>query len=157
MTDNWVKALGIDYGKVRIGLAVSDDLGMLAHPLKTIPGNGETDPAELIAQVVNERGIKDLVIGMPYHSDGRESTISKEVSVFITKLKEKLGDNFPIHEVDELMTTKTAREKLRQAGRKQRETKGILDQAAAAEILQDWLNRRADSAFPEIDLYPDED
>lgn len=157
MSDEWVKALGIDYGTVRIGLAVSDDIGMLAHPLKTISGKPEDNPLEEIAATVEERQIKDIVIGMPRHSDGRESTMSKLVAEFVTKLQARLGEDFPVHEVDELMTSKIASEKLAQAGKKSRDHKAILDQAAAVEILQDWLNRRADTIFPEIDLFPEED
>jgi putative Holliday junction resolvase len=156
MDDEWVKAMGIDYGKVRIGLATSDDLGMLAHPFQTIPGKPEDHPVETIVEIVRERGIKDLVIGMPDHSDGRESTISKEVRKFIARLRDALGEEFPIHEVDELRTTRTAREKLQQAGKKQKEMKGLLDQAAAMEILQDWLNRRVESQVMNIDFPPGE-
>ena len=157
-----VKALGIDYGKVRIGLATSDDLGMLAHPLKTISGKPEDSPVGVIVEIIEERGIRDLVIGIPFHSDGRESTMSREVVRFIALLREKLGEDFSIHEVDELMTTKIAREKLQQAGKKKQQVNGIVDQLAAVEILQDWLNRQADEAaahslLPDIDLYPDED
>ncbi|MDF1754614.1 MAG: Holliday junction resolvase RuvX [Verrucomicrobiales bacterium] len=157
MAEEWVKALGIDYGTVRIGLATSDDIGMLAHPFQTISGKSEDNPAQVIHQIVKERGIKDIVIGLPLHSDGSESTMSKEVAKFVVKLRKELGENFPIHEVDELRTTRTAREKLQQAGKKEKEVKGILDQVAAAEILQDWLDQRAGSLLPDIDLFPEED
>ena len=155
MEDDWVKALGIDFGKVRIGLATSDDLGMLAHPLETISGKSDDEPIEVILKVVEQRGIRDIVIGLPLHADGSDSTMSCEVKTFAGLLKEKLEDGISIHLVDEWASTKAAREKLLAAGKKERDHQPVLDQLAAVEILQDWLNQRADLLSPEIDLLID--
>jgi putative Holliday junction resolvase len=140
MTDEWIRVLGIDYGTVRIGLAVSDDLGMFAHPLKTISGKADDRPAEEIAGIVRERGIREIVIGLPLHADGRESTMSRAVLKFIEILRERLGDEIPIHQVDEWASSKTARHKIESSGRKKKDIEQILDQAAAMEILQGWLD-----------------
>ncbi len=156
MTDNWVKALGIDYGKVRIGLATSDDLGMFAHPLLTISGKAEDQPEATIFNLIKERGIREVVIGLPLYSSGAESAMSREVVAFVARLREGLGDDFPIHQVDELGTTKSAREKLQQAGRKQKDQKAILDQAAAVEILQTWLDQRSNPLLPLDDFSEEE-
>jgi putative holliday junction resolvase len=156
MADNWVKALGIDYGKARIGLATSDDLGMFAHPLCTISGKPGDQPEAAILKIVQERGIREIVIGLPLYSSGAESEMSREVRAFVGRLREILGSDFPIHWMDELMTTRTAREKLQQAGKKLKDQKAILDQAAAVEILQEWLNQRSHSLFP-IEDFPEEE
>ena len=109
MSENeWVRALGIDYGTVRIGLATSDDLGMFAHPCQTISGKPEHNPVETIAKIIEERGIKEIVIGLPLHADGRESTMSKAVVKFIEQLHQKIGAEFTIRQVDELGSTKSA-------------------------------------------------
>lgn len=144
MSDDWVKALGIDYGTVRIGLAVSDDLGLMAHPLKTVSGKKEDNPVESILEVIRDRSIDDIVIGLPLHSDGRESSMSRKVQNFVKQLRRELGTEFPIHLVDELRTTRHAHAKLIEAGRREKDIGAILDQAAAAEILQQWLDARVD-------------
>ncbi len=157
MSDDWVRALGIDYGTVRIGLAVSDDLGMLAHPFRTISGRPEGKPIEAIATIVAERKIRDIIVGSPRHADGRESTMSKEADRFAEKLRDRFGEQITVHLVDELMTTKIARDKLLQSGRKKESIGDVIDQAAAVEILQSWLDgRQGPAQIPgEIDLFPD--
>lgn len=137
------KALGIDFGEVRIGLATSDDIGLLAHPYQTISGKQEEHPARAIVKIVNLLNIKHIVIGLPLHSDGSESKTSKRVVKFVKQLNELLPEGFPVYQVDELMTTKIAREKILQRNKRitEEEMKKILDQAAAVEILQDWLDQ----------------
>lgn len=139
---DWVRALGIDYGTVRIGLAVSDDLGFLAHPLETVSGeNSETAASEILA-IVEERMIEDIVIGLPLHLDGGEGKAVARVRKFESKLRAKLPGAVRWHEVDERFSTAIAMEKLNAAGRK-KNTQSVLDQAAAVEILQRWLDDRA--------------
>lgn len=140
--DEWVKALGIDYGTARIGLAVSDDLGMLAHPLETVPAQSVENSTRRIAEVVKERKIKDVIVGLPLHMNGTEGNAVKGVRRYIEELRPHLGSNITFHEVDERLTTKSAMDKLHQAGRNEKNSRGIIDQAAAVEILQDWLDSR---------------
>ncbi|MEO0414479.1 MAG: Holliday junction resolvase RuvX [Verrucomicrobiota bacterium] len=133
-----MRALGIDYGRVRIGLAVSDEIGMLAHPLETVTENAIGRLGEIVA----ERKIEHVVIGLPLHLDGRVSETAKVAREFAEKLKGAFPESVEFHEIDERLTSKTAREKLHAAGRSEKEMKAILDQAAAVEILQDWLDSR---------------
>lgn len=153
--NHWIKALGVDFGEARIGLATSDDLGLLAHPYQTISGKPEDNPVEALIEIIHELSIQDLVIGLPLHSDGRASTTSKRVIKFIEQLRKHLGEQFPIHQVDELMTTKIARQRLEQSKKKftEEELKKVIDQAAAVEILQDWLNQKQPAV---IDGLPDD-
>ena len=138
------KVMGIDYGTVRIGLAVSDSLGMLARPLLTVSGRKEDRPVEAIAGIIDEEKIEQAVIGIPDHADGREGAITVKVREFVALLREAVGEDFPIHEADEWGSTLAAREKLRAAGKKEAEIDEMIDQAAAAEILQNWLDRRCE-------------
>lgn len=144
---NWIKALGVDFGKARIGLAVSDDIGMLAHPLETVPAANLDQAAARIAEIVEERGIQDLVLGLPLHVNGEEGTAVEGVRCFAAQLRKLIPNSVSFHEVDERFTTQMAMEKLHQAGRTAKDSKGIIDQAAAIEILQQWLDHRTDSSI----------
>jgi putative Holliday junction resolvase len=138
-----LRALGIDHGTVRIGVAVSDDIGFLAHPLETVPGDDPERAIERINELVTARRIDHVVVGLPLHLDGREGEAAKRVRAFIAKLRARLPDSVAIHEVDETLTTSIAYEKLGAAGKKHRQAKPVIDQAAAVEILQSWLDARA--------------
>lgn len=138
-----LRALGIDHGTVRIGVAVSDEIGFLAHPLETVPGADPDRAIDRIAELVAARRIEHVVVGLPLHLDGREGEAAKRVRAFIAKLRARLPEPVAIHEVDETLTTSIAYEKLGAAGKKQRQAKPVIDQAAAVEILQSWLDARA--------------
>jgi len=148
MDGDWVRALGIDYGRARIGLAVSDDIGLLAHPLETVPGNDPARAVERIAAVVAERGIRDVVIGLPLHVGGEEGDAVEAVRAFSTRLRDGLGGEVSFHEIDERFTTQVAMDKLHQAGRTEKDSRSIIDQVAAVEILQQWLDARAAGLGP---------
>lgn len=140
----WVRAMGVDYGTVRIGLAVSDDIGMLAHPLETVPALDPDKAARRIAELVLLRKIQHLVIGLPLHMDGGEGAAVDRVRRFLKRLCPLLDEAVVVYEVDETLTTVSAMEKLHAAGRNAKNSRKIIDQAAAIEILQGWLDRRAD-------------
>jgi putative Holliday junction resolvase len=138
-----LRALGIDHGTVRIGVAVSDELGFLAHPLETVPGSDPDRAIDRIIELVAARRVEHVVVGLPLHLDGREGEAAKRVRAFVAKLRARLPEPVAIHEVDETLTTSTAYEKLGAAGKKRRKAKPVVDQAAAVEILQSWLDARA--------------
>ena len=131
-------ALGIDHGDARIGIAATDPLGILAHPVETIDVRA-IDPIERIAQLVQQRGIRTLVVGLPVRIDGTEGTAAEKVRGFAAKVAKRLPD-VPMEFVDEAYTTMAASAKLREAGRKAKQQKGVIDQAAAVEILDAWMN-----------------
>ncbi len=141
----WVKALGIDYGDARIGLAISDDLGMLAHPLKTVSGHDQEAAAREISLIVQNREIKDLIIGIPLRSDCTEGSAVKKVRKFLIKLEPLLPKRISLHEIDESFTTQVAMAKLHAVGRNEKNSRKMIDQAAAVEILQIWLDKRDDA------------
>lgn len=134
-------ALGIDYGDARIGIAASDPVGIMAHPVETIHLQKE-DPFARIAALITQRGIKTLVVGLPCHLDGREGESAQKVRRFVAQLQEQ-HPLLPIHLIDEAYTTVTAAAKLHEAGKNAKRQKALIDQAAAVEILQSWMERHA--------------
>lgn len=145
--NEWTKAIGIDYGRARIGLAVSDDIGMLAHPLETVPGTDRERALSRIREIVETRDIRDVVVGLPLHVSGDESDTVRSMRKFVSDLKQELPDTITFHEVDERYTTAEAMAKLHAAGRTAKNSKAILDQAAAVEILQRWLDEQPGRAW----------
>jgi putative Holliday junction resolvase len=135
-----MRILGIDHGTVRVGLALSDELGLLAHPLETV---AEPQALGRIAQVVRERGVTAVVLGLPLRLDGTEGSAAERVRGFLAKLRPRLPAAVPIHLRDESLTTVTASERLRAAGRKAKNQRPVIDQAAAAVILQEHLDELA--------------
>lgn len=130
-------ALGLDFGEARIGLAATDDFGIMAHPVETIPLS-HRDPLPRIREIAALREVKTLVVGLPLRLDGSEGDSAKKVRAFATRLAAALPE-IPMVFVDESYTTADASEKLREAGRKAHQQKAVIDQAAAVEILNRWL------------------
>lgn len=130
-------ALGIDHGDARIGIAATDDFGILAHPVETIDVS-KGNPIERIALLATMRKIRTLVVGLPIRMDGSEGSSAAKVRAFAEKLSERLP-TLPLVFVDETLTTYTAAGKLREAGRNAKQQKSIIDQAAAVEILNLWM------------------
>ena len=112
-------------------------LGIAAHPVETVHCH-TTDPLERIAAIVAERQVQHILLGLPLRLDGSEGPSAKKVRSFGERLAATLPD-LPIEYVDERLSTVSASEKLRQAGRPAKRQKDIIDQAAALEILNDWL------------------
>ena len=133
-------ALGIDYGQARIGIAATDACGILAHPVESIHLD-RTEPLERIAQLAAERGVHTLVLGLPLRLDGTEGTACEKVRAFGEKLHARLPE-LPLVYVDEFLTTTVAQEKLHAAGKKARDFRPIIDQAAAVEILNNWMENQ---------------
>ena len=131
-------ALGIDHGDARIGLAATDDFGILAHPVETVDNTrGEAAALARIAEIAAMRGVRTIVIGLPVRLDGTEGTAAAKVRAFASRLHEKIP-HLPLVFIDETLTTAAATEKLREAGRKTPHHRPVIDQAAAVEILNTW-------------------
>jgi putative holliday junction resolvase len=131
--------LGIDLGQVRIGLAISDELRLLAHPLETIPAN--KDSKKRIAEIARERKIDKVVIGIPRHMSGEIGEAAKRALEFAAELSCQLS--CPVETWDERLTTVAANRALTAAGKKTRQTRNIVDQVAAQMILQGYLDRES--------------
>ena len=133
------RILGLDFGRARIGVAISDELQMLAHPLETIPANKE--PASRVAEIVREKQVDHVVAGVPRQMNGQIGTAATEVLKFVEELRAILP--CPVVTWDERLTTVAAHRALRDAGKKTRDTRRYVDQVAAQMILQTYLDRRA--------------
>lgn len=134
--------LGIDFGRVRIGLAISDELRLLAHPLETVPAN--KDAKRRIAEIVRDRKIEKVVVGIPRHMSGEIGEAAKHALDFVAELRRALS--CPVETWDERLTTVAANRALADAGKKTRETRKFVDQVAAQMILQGYLDRAQASA-----------
>ena len=131
--------LGLDFGRARIGVAISDELQLLAHPLETI--SAKQKPESRISKIVDERNVDHIVAGVPRQMDGQIGTAATEVLEFVEKLRGILS--CPVVTWDERLTTAAAQRALRDAGKNTRETRGYIDQVAAQMILQSYLDSRA--------------
>jgi len=131
--------LALDFGRARIGAAISDELQLLAHPLETIPAN-ERAPFR-IAEIVREKNVDHVVTGLPKQMDGQIGAAATAVLEFVEKLRAILP--CPVVTWDERLTTAAANRALRDAGKKTRQTRGYVDQVAAQMILQSYLDSRA--------------
>ena len=119
--DKIFRAVGIDYGTVRIGVAVSDDLGMLAHPLETVEGKKVKEAIDRLAEIVSERKAEVVVLGLPLNMDGSEGPAVKKVRTFQNKLRKALPETVTIVEEDERLTTVSASDKLEEAGQSEKD------------------------------------
>ncbi|MEX2295167.1 MAG: Holliday junction resolvase RuvX [Gemmatimonadota bacterium] len=138
-----VRALGVDFGEARIGLALSDETGTLATPLETIRRRpGKRPPFKAMEEVARRCGVEAIVFGLPLELSGEDSEWSHEVRAVAAKFGERLG--LPVHLVDERMSSVRAERMVRSSGLPlhKREEKGRVDGAAAAILLQEWLDRR---------------
>jgi putative Holliday junction resolvase len=129
--------LGIDFGQARIGLAISDELRLLAHPLETISA-GKT-ATKRIQEIVQARKIDKVIVGIPRHMSGEIGESAQKALDFAADLRQKVA--CPIETWDERLTTVAANRALAAAGKKTRQTRGVVDQVAAQMILQGYLDR----------------
>ena len=139
------RILGVDLGRARIGVAVSDELGMLAHPVETIPANA--DATKRIAQIVQEKNAERVIVGLPRHMNGSVGIGASEALAFADKLRAVI--TCEVITWDERLTTTAANRALRASGRKTRESRAFVDQVAAQMILQGYLDSLAASEIPD--------
>ncbi len=134
--------LALDFGRARIGVAISDELQLLAHPLETIQANERA--TSRVVELVRERNVEHVVVGIPKRMNGQIGTAATEALEFVEKLRAVLP--CPVVTWDERLTTVAAHRALRDAGKKTRHTRGYIDQVAAQMILQSYLDSRTANA-----------
>ena len=132
-------ALGIDYGRRRIGLSFADELGV-ALPLDPVPGVEESGCFDALAEVVGERKPDLFVLGYPLNMDGSVGTRAREVDAFAEELERRFA--LPVEKVDERRTTYQAEIDANQRGGRRRKNRGEVDSVAATLILRDYLDSR---------------
>ncbi len=131
--------LGVDVGKVRVGVAVSDPDGILAAPLLTVARTAADDGVRRIAELVAEHAAVEVVVGLPVTLAGREGPAAVDAREYAGRLARAIMP-VPVRLSDERMSTVVASRKLAERGLRGRRQRAVVDQAAAVEILQSWLN-----------------
>jgi putative holliday junction resolvase len=144
-----VRALAVDYGRKRIGLALSDPTGLLARPWKTLPGGAATDAARHLARVAEQLlseddGLGVVVVGLPRRLSGEAHEQTHAVRVLVDRLQALI--RVPVILQDERLSSHEAEARLARTHKDWRIRKTLLDAMAAAVILQDYLDERRGSA-----------
>jgi putative Holliday junction resolvase len=130
--------LGIDYGTKRVGLALSDGLGITARPLEVVP---RSRVGERVVELCAEHGVDMLVVGLPTGLNGQEGAAVAGARALGEELAELTG--LPVTYIDERFTSKLAESALLESGMRRRSRRDKVDKVAAAIILQSFLDRRS--------------
>ena len=141
-----MRCLGIDFGSSRIGIAISDDLGMLAHPLQTIPNDSVF--LSRLRQIVLEKGVSRIVVGIPRNMDGSYGPAAEKAKLFLSQLKSEFA-GVQLIAWDERLTTVEAQRLLHAAGRDIKKSRPVIDQVAAQVLLQSYLDSVAGAGSAE--------
>jgi putative holliday junction resolvase len=131
----------VDLGRVRIGLAVADEVLRTARPLQTLVRRGEQADLAAIAALARDYEVARAVLGLPLNMDGSEGASARLARAFQPRLAEALGVPVELH--DERLSSFEAEVRLRDQGFSSKEARGMVDAEAAAVILQGWLDRGA--------------
>lgn len=135
------RVIGLDLGSARIGVAVTDSEHRLATGVDRIERSGDRSAEHgAVARLVEEYQAVGVVVGLPLSMSGRPGPAARAVQQEVAELRRVLAVD--VDTVDERLTTVTAAKDLRAAGRKVRDQRGVIDQTAAAVLLQSWIDRR---------------
>jgi putative Holliday junction resolvase len=137
-----MRALGLDVGSKTIGLALTDEAEIAAHPLDVLARAGQAADVSAIQTLVAKHDITDVVIGMPFELSGKIGHRARRVLEFANALRAALPPAVELHEQDERFTTAEANRVLIDADVSRAKRKQVIDQQAAALILQAWLDGR---------------
>ena len=133
-----MKAMGIDFGLARIGIALSDDTKFLASPYITYKRKTEQEDLTYFVNLINEKKVDEIVCGLPYNMQGEEQEIAQKTREFMQKIQDLT--NIKIKFVDERLSSSMAEEMLKETERDWKKRKEKLDAVAASIILQDYLD-----------------
>ena len=139
------RRLGIDVGTVRIGVASSDQDATLATPVETVPrvtGFKDRDGKDIdrLLELIDEYQAVEVVVGLPSNLNGDGSKSAKHAKEIAFRIKRR--SDVPVKMADERLTTVAATNALRASGVREKDARAVIDQAAAVEILQSWLDGR---------------
>jgi len=135
------RILAIDFGSVRIGLAISDALGLTAQGLPTLTRTTNESDFGHIEQLTTEYAVAEIIVGHPISHSGEETQMSRRAARFAEQLRERLG--LTVELWDERLTSREADHVLRESGTHKRKQPGARDRVAAQILLQSFLDRRA--------------
>jgi putative Holliday junction resolvase len=135
-----MRILGLDYGEKRIGLALSDEMGITARGIPTLTRRSLDKDLESLEKIIRRFVVEKIVIGYPLRLDGSEGIQCEKVSRFAGILEKRFA--LPVIKWDETLTTSRAEEILTEVKVSRKKRKAVVDKLAAMIILQDYLNRR---------------
>ncbi len=136
--------LAIDYGRRRIGLALSDEGGLTARPLGILPRTNRRQDVTRLRELCRHHAVGSIVVGWPIHLDGTPGTMAAEAARFADRLRKQLG--LPVDLIDERLSSWEAEQSISTSGPRKRAAlrkSKTLDDLAAAVILRDYLSRTA--------------
>lgn len=133
-----MRILALDHGTVRIGVAISDELKMIASPQEFIPAEPFEAFLARLNQILVEKQVERILVGMPRNMDGSYGPAAEKVREFIAALRAAVA--VPIQTVDERLSSVQAQKLLAQSGLKAKQQRGKVDQSAAAILLQSYLD-----------------
>ncbi|MCF7859854.1 MAG: Holliday junction resolvase RuvX [Candidatus Cloacimonetes bacterium] len=133
---NLFRLMAIDYGDVRIGLALSDPLQIISQPYKVIPNNEQT--IKTIISIIKTDNVEKIILGLPQNLDGEDTKKTIEVRNFAELLKTEI--DIPLIFWDERYTSVEANEKLKQMGYNIAESRKVIDKVAASIILKNYMD-----------------
>lgn len=131
------RILGLDYGTKRIGVAVSSETNTSAFPLQTISRVSDAQALEEIRALATEYDIAQIVVGLPLDQHGAEGTMAHTVKAFASQLRSVASVEY----IDERFTSRMSHDQMHGAGRTEKEQRAIVDQIAAQNILQLYLDQ----------------
>jgi putative Holliday junction resolvase len=132
-----MRIAALDVGDARVGVAISDELGLTTRGIGVVERRGGVHDLEAIARLLGPYAPERVVVGLPLNMDGSEGPQAAKVRRFADRVREHMG--IPIELWDERLTTVEATETLRATGTKRRRDRGLVDQVAAAGILRSYL------------------
>jgi putative Holliday junction resolvase len=135
-----MRVVGLDVGMKTIGVAVSDELGLAAHPRKTLARKGTAPDVAAVRELCTKEGAERVVVGLPLELSGKVGPRAKRVLVLVAALEAGLG--LPVETWDERFSTVGAERVLLEADLSRARRKQVIDAQAAAFILQGWLDAR---------------
>ena len=138
------RVLGLDVGSKRIGVAVSDPLGITAQGLETVQRQNKRLDFEKLGKLARDYSISEIVVGFPLRMSGAEGIQAEKMQRFAEELRERL--QIPVHLWDERLTSAEANRLLRETDMSIQRRGQVVDQMAAVLILQSWLEHRAQAA-----------
>jgi putative Holliday junction resolvase len=139
------RILAVDYGEKRIGLAVSDELGITASPLMTLARRSDDETVRQIAKLVSKLRVTQIVVGLPRRTDAQEGEMERKVKAFAEKLRQAVS--VPVVLFDERFTTRIAEQVLLEADLSRRKRKQVRDRLAAVILLQSFLEAQRMSGW----------
>jgi putative holliday junction resolvase len=134
-----MRVLGIDYGQVRVGVAITDPEGRMAFPRSAIVRTTRDALFAALAALIEAEAVEAVVVGLPLTLDGEDSLTTRQVRNFAESLARRI--TAPVHLMDERLSSAAAQAQLKEAGLCSRKMKSRLDSQAAVQILETWIGQ----------------